>query len=145
MIHLLQFSSFYLHPFFLVPSVSLRFLYSFLYSGYINPSQVLSCPTLLLYDLPLVWPVFHNIATFVLGLCSTNEREHVAFLPLLPRCGLGVFHSTWPWLPSLAKGSWSAGWEDGDLLYNSILFTLCPPEINGIVPWFLALFWSHSF
>jgi hypothetical protein len=30
-------------------------------------------------DLPLVWPVFHNIATFVLCLYATNEREHVTF------------------------------------------------------------------
>jgi hypothetical protein len=30
-------------------------------------------------DLPLVWPVFHNIAACVLGLYPTNERERVAF------------------------------------------------------------------
>jgi hypothetical protein len=33
----------------------------------------------LMCDFPLVWPVFHNIAEFVLGLYSTYERKHVAF------------------------------------------------------------------
>jgi hypothetical protein len=36
-------------------------------------------PTPSMHDLPSVWPVFHNIAAFVLGLYSTYEREHVAF------------------------------------------------------------------
>jgi hypothetical protein len=31
------------------------------------------------YDFPLVWPVFHNIVVFVLGLHSTYETEHVDF------------------------------------------------------------------
>jgi hypothetical protein len=42
-------------------------------------------------DLPLVPPVLHNIATFVLGLIqisSANEREYVAF-------------AFWAWLTSL--------------------------------------------
>jgi hypothetical protein len=32
-----------------------------------------------LCDLPLVWPVFHNVAAFVSGLYSTWKREHVIF------------------------------------------------------------------
>jgi hypothetical protein len=63
----------------MVVSVSLGFLYSFLYSEYMNPIQVLSFPTHLMCDLPLVWPVFHNIDTFMLGLYSTNQREKEAF------------------------------------------------------------------
>jgi hypothetical protein len=72
----------------MVVSVSLRFLYSFLHREYINHIQGFSFPTSLMRDLPLVWPVFHNIAVFVLGLYSTYEREHAAF-------GL------WTWLTSL--------------------------------------------
>jgi hypothetical protein len=35
---------------------------------------------------PQAWPVFHNIAVFVLGLYSTCERKHVALKkPLTPR------------------------------------------------------------
>jgi hypothetical protein len=36
-------------------------------------------PPSLLCDLSLAWPVFHNIAVFVLGLYSTYERKHAAF------------------------------------------------------------------
>jgi hypothetical protein len=32
-------------------------------------------PPTLICDLPLAWPVFHNIAIFVLGLYSTYERK----------------------------------------------------------------------
>jgi hypothetical protein len=32
-----------------------------------------------LCDFPLLWPVFHSIAIFVLGLYSTYERKHMAF------------------------------------------------------------------
>jgi hypothetical protein len=35
--------------------------------------------TTFIYDLFLVWPVFHNIAVFILGLYSTFEKEHAAF------------------------------------------------------------------
>jgi hypothetical protein len=38
-----------------------------------------------MHDLPLVWPVFPNIAAFVLGLYSMYETEHAAFgLLILP-------------------------------------------------------------
>jgi hypothetical protein len=63
----------------MVVSVSLRFLYPFLYSACISPIQDLSSPTPLLCDLPLLWPVLHNIAAFVLALYPTNEKQHVAF------------------------------------------------------------------
>jgi hypothetical protein len=59
----------------MVVSVSLRFLSSFFYTEYINHIQLLSFPTLVC-DLPLMSSVFHNIATFVLGLYSTNLTEH---------------------------------------------------------------------
>jgi hypothetical protein len=36
-------------------------------------------PTPPVHDLPLVQPVFHQIAVFVLGLYATYEREHVTF------------------------------------------------------------------
>jgi hypothetical protein len=64
-----------------VSSGILRFLNSFLYTVYINIVQVLSFfyTTPPICDLPLVWLVFCNIASFVLGLYSTCEREHVAF------------------------------------------------------------------
>jgi hypothetical protein len=76
-------SSIFLHSTFLmVVSTSLRILYSFLDRKYINSIHLLSF-------LPLpysshMWPplsmtCFHNIAAFVLGLYSTNEREHMAF------------------------------------------------------------------
>jgi hypothetical protein len=59
--------------FLMVVSAGLRFLYSFLYMEYINHIQVFSF-LLLPYPScawsPIVWPVLHNIATFVLGLYS---------------------------------------------------------------------------
>jgi hypothetical protein len=63
----------------MVVTVSLRLLYSFLFSVHINPIQVHSFPTPLTHEPPLVWPVFHNIAASVLGLYATNEGEHAAF------------------------------------------------------------------
>jgi hypothetical protein len=63
----------------MVVSVSLRFIYSFLNSGYINPVQILSLSTPFMHELPLVWPAFYDIATFVLDLYSKNESEHAAF------------------------------------------------------------------
>jgi hypothetical protein len=58
---------------------SLRFLYSFLYSKHINLIQVFGFLPLLYPSLaqpPLVWPMFHNIVVFVLGLQSAYEGEH---------------------------------------------------------------------
>jgi hypothetical protein len=72
-------SSFYLRPFLMVVSSSLRFPYSFLYSEYNDPIHVLGFCTPFVCDVPIVWAVFHNIDTFVLALYSTNEREHMTF------------------------------------------------------------------
>jgi hypothetical protein len=63
----------------------LKNLCSFLCREYINHIHLLNfilLPFPLLCDLFLVWPVFHNIAVFVLGLYSTNERKNVTFDPL---------------------------------------------------------------
>jgi hypothetical protein len=46
-------------------------MFTFLASFFYLPSLV--C------DLPLVWPIFHKIAVFVLGLYYTYESKHVAF------------------------------------------------------------------
>jgi hypothetical protein len=46
-------------------STTFTFLTSFFY------------PPSLICDLPLTWPVFHNIAVFVLGLYSTYKRKDV--------------------------------------------------------------------
>jgi hypothetical protein len=58
---------FYINPCILSISTIFKFLVSFFY------------PTPLVHDLPLVCPVFHIIAAFVLGLYSTYDREHVSF------------------------------------------------------------------
>jgi hypothetical protein len=65
----------------LVASISLKILYSFFIQ---NTSTIFSLtsffyPPSLMCGLPLAWPVFHNIAVFVLGLYSTNKRKYVAF------------------------------------------------------------------
>jgi hypothetical protein len=79
-------SSKFLHstlvPFFMEVSVGLRFLYSFLYREYNNLIQAFIFPTPPVCDLSLVWPVFYNIASFVLGLW---ERT----------CGFGPSESGW--------------------------------------------------
>jgi hypothetical protein len=67
----------------MVVSAGLRFPYSFLYREYITHIQVhsfLLLATPSMWDLALVWPVFYNIAVFVLGLKPIyDEREHEAF------------------------------------------------------------------
>jgi hypothetical protein len=67
----------------MVISTGLKILYSFLYREYINHIHLLNFFLLaslsLIFALPLVWLVFHNISAFVLGLYSTYERKHVAF------------------------------------------------------------------
>jgi hypothetical protein len=68
---LYQTSSFFPSPLPMVAPTSLRFLYSFLYSEHINHIQifgVLPFPYPSCGNLPLVWPMSHNIAAFVLGL-----------------------------------------------------------------------------
>jgi hypothetical protein len=57
----------YIHSCIESTSTIFTFLASFFYSA------------LRIYDLPLVWPVLHNIAVFILGFYFTNERKHVAF------------------------------------------------------------------
>jgi hypothetical protein len=47
-------------------------------------------PPSLVCDLPLVWPVFHDIAAFVLGLYSTYERENMWFSLLIILSGVLV-------------------------------------------------------
>jgi hypothetical protein len=83
LVHLFYFSSFYFSLSLMVVSISLRILYLFLHREYINLFTLTSFfyPPLLMCDLPLVGPVFHNIATFVLGLYSTYERKHAASEP----------------------------------------------------------------
>jgi hypothetical protein len=69
LVHLVYFSSFYLNPFLMVVWTSLKILYAFLYREYINHIHLLpSLPSPLVCDLSLEWPVFHNIAIYVLGL-----------------------------------------------------------------------------
>jgi hypothetical protein len=81
--HLLYFSSFYLSPFLIVVSTSLKILYSFLYREYFNHihhSNFLLYPTSLAYMWPpLAWLVFHSIAVFVSGLYS-NMNENMQLL-----------------------------------------------------------------
>jgi hypothetical protein len=60
-------SYFYIHSYIESIWSILKFLVSFFY------------PTPPMCDLSLVWPVFHSIAVFVLGLYSTYEGEHAAF------------------------------------------------------------------
>jgi hypothetical protein len=61
---------FYFSPFLMGVSTSLNILYLFLYREYINHIHLnfLLLPSLLLCDLPLAWPAFHNILVFVLEL-----------------------------------------------------------------------------
>jgi hypothetical protein len=59
--------------------IGLEILYSFLYINHFAFLISSFYPSSLICDLPLVWPVFHNIAVSVLGLYSTYETEHVAF------------------------------------------------------------------
>jgi hypothetical protein len=57
-------------------------LYSILYREYINIFISLVSffyPPPIICEPPLAWPVFHNIAAFVLSLYSTYEREHATF------------------------------------------------------------------
>jgi hypothetical protein len=60
----------------------LKILYSFLYRKYINRIHFnfFFHPPSPVSDVPLAWPVFHNIAACVLGLYSTYERKHVALV-----------------------------------------------------------------
>jgi hypothetical protein len=71
-----------LDPLLMVISSSLKILYSFLYREYIYHINLfnflLYTPSFICYH-PLVWPFFHNIAVFVLGLYSTYERKHATF------------------------------------------------------------------
>jgi hypothetical protein len=53
------------------------------YTEYTNHIQVLSFLTPPVHDLPLVWPMFHNIAAFLWGLYFTYERQHMASFGLL--------------------------------------------------------------
>jgi hypothetical protein len=57
-----QFRNLYIHSCIETISSIFKFLVSFFY------------PTPPVHDLHLLWPVFHNIAAFVLGLYSTYER-----------------------------------------------------------------------
>jgi hypothetical protein len=67
----------------IVASVSLRLLYSLLYSEHINHIQVLGFlpfPSSSCAGSPLsVWPMSSNISSFVLGLSSAYEGEHAIF------------------------------------------------------------------
>jgi hypothetical protein len=80
--HLLYFSPFYLSLLPMVILTGLKILYSFLYREYINHAHLLTSlfyPPPLVCDFPLTWPIFYNIAVFLLGLYSTCERKHVTF------------------------------------------------------------------
>jgi hypothetical protein len=76
----------------MVISTGLKILGSFLYRKHINHIHLLNFLYLpsLVWDLPLAWLVFCNIAVFVLGLYSTCEGKHAAsgFLNL-------TFHLRW--------------------------------------------------
>jgi hypothetical protein len=70
-------------PFLMVISTSFKILYSFLYREYINHIHLLASffyPSPLLCYHPLAWPIFHNIAIFVLVWYSTYERKSAAFV-----------------------------------------------------------------
>jgi hypothetical protein len=82
-VHPLHFSPFYLSPLLMEISTGLNILYSFLYRKCINyihflnfllPSSSLVC------DLPLVRPVFHDIAIFVLGY-NRVSGENLLLIP----------------------------------------------------------------
>jgi hypothetical protein len=65
----------------MVTLANLRFLYSFMYSKHIYHIHVLGLLLLPFPShvcLPLVWPMSHNIAVFVLGLQSAYKGEHEA-------------------------------------------------------------------
>jgi hypothetical protein len=71
--------SFYLSPLHRVVLAGLKILYSFCVE---STSTIFTFLTSFFYlpplicDLPLAWPVFHNIAVFILGLYI---RKHAAF------------------------------------------------------------------
>jgi hypothetical protein len=87
----LYFSPFSFSPLLMVISTGLKILYLLLQRKSISHVHLLNfllLPPSLICDLPLVRPVFHSIAVFVLGLYSTYERKR----------GLLAF---WTWLTSL--------------------------------------------
>jgi hypothetical protein len=83
LVHLYQTSSLLTSPIPIVTSVSLRLLYSLLYSKHTNHIQVLGFfpfPYSSSAHSPLsVWPMSNNITAFILHLLCTCEGEHVIF------------------------------------------------------------------
>jgi hypothetical protein len=97
-----------------VSNISYLNLYSFLYREYVNHIQLLSfllLPCLSIHDLSLVWPVFHDIAAFVLGLYSTYDGEHAA-LDLLSIANIKMMFSSFSIYLRMTKFHFFCDWVE---------------------------------